>query len=134
VLTGRCACGAVGYTVADDFAVAYNCHCSNCRAMTGSAFLPWGEIEPQKLRFASGSDSLLVDGDPDGAHATRCAQCWSLLCWTVQHHDRAWLRVPYGTLREVPTLKPTAHMFVGSKAEWYEICDGLPQHDKYPWS
>jgi hypothetical protein len=31
-------------------------------------------------------------------------------------------------------LKPTAHMFVGSKAPWYEIRDDLPQHDEYPWS
>jgi hypothetical protein len=27
----------------------FNCHCSNCRATTGSAFLPWGKIEPEKL-------------------------------------------------------------------------------------
>jgi hypothetical protein len=26
-----------------------------------------------------------------------------------------------------------AHMFVGSKAPWYEILDDLPQHNEYPW-
>lgn len=30
--------------------------------------------------------------------------------------------------------KPTAHMFVGSKAPWHEILDDLPQHDEYPWA
>jgi hypothetical protein len=74
VLTGRCACNAVGYEVADEFVVAYNCHCSNCRATTGSAFLPWGEIEPEKLRVTNGTDSLLVDGDADAAHALRCGR------------------------------------------------------------
>jgi len=44
-----------------------------------------------------------------------------------------WLRVPYGTLNEAPTLRPIAHIFVGSKAEWYEIRDELAQHDEYPW-
>jgi hypothetical protein len=29
MLRGRCACKAVGYEVADEFVVAYNCHCSN---------------------------------------------------------------------------------------------------------
>lgn len=101
--------------------------------MTGSAFLPWGEIQPDKLSFSTGLDSLLVDGDADGFHAMRCGKCWSLLHWTVRHHDRMWLRVPYGTLDEAPTLKPIAHMFVGSKAEWYEIRDDLTQHDAYPW-
>ena len=88
MLRGRCACNAVGYQVADEFVVAYNCHCSNCRAMTGSAFLPWGEIEPEKLRVKKGTDSLLADGNAEAAHAMRCAQCWSLLYWAVHHHDR----------------------------------------------
>ena len=33
--------------------------------MTGAAFLPWGEIEPEKLRVTKGADSLLVDGDAE---------------------------------------------------------------------
>jgi hypothetical protein len=60
VLRGRCACNVVAFEVSDEFASAYNCHCSNCRALTGSAFLPWGEIEPEKLRVTKGADSLLV--------------------------------------------------------------------------
>jgi hypothetical protein len=39
--------------------------------------------------------------------------------------------VAYGPLEDEPTLKPTAHIFVGSKAPWYEITDDLPQHDEY---
>ena len=45
MLRGRCACNAVAYEVSDEFVAAYNCHCSNCRAMTGAAFLPVGRIE-----------------------------------------------------------------------------------------
>ena len=71
MLRGRCACKAVGYEVEDQFVVAYNCHCSNCRAMTGSAFLPWGEIEPDKLRVINGMDSLLVSGNADAASQFR---------------------------------------------------------------
>jgi hypothetical protein len=130
MLKGRCARNAVTYEVADEFVVAYNCHCSNCRAMTGSAFLPWGEIEPEKLRVTKGEDSLLLDGDPNGHHAMRCAKCFSLLYWTGYEGK---IRVPYGSLVDEPNLKPMAHMFVGSKAPWHEILDELPQHDEYPW-
>jgi len=82
VLRGRCACNAVAFEVSDEFVVAYNCHCSNCRAATGSAFLPWGEIEPEKLTVTEGTATLLLVGDPDGHHATRCETCLSLLYWT----------------------------------------------------
>jgi hypothetical protein len=131
VLKGRCECNAVGYEVSDEFIVAFNCHCSNCRAMTGSAFLPWGEIEPEKLRVTKGADSLILIGDAHRHHATRCEKCFSLLYWTGYEGK---IRVPYGSLIDEPALKPKAHMFVGSKAPWYEILDDLPQHDEYPWT
>jgi len=49
------------------------CHCSNCRALTGSAFLPVGRIEREKLTVTKGAESL-VDGDPDPAYEVRCAK------------------------------------------------------------
>jgi hypothetical protein len=72
-----------------------------------------------------------VIGDADCHFATRCNKCFSLLYWTGYEGT---IRVPYGSLIDEPALKPTAHMFVGSKASWYEILDQLPQHDEYPWS
>ena len=100
--------------------------------MTGSAFLPWGEIEHEKLRVTKGAGSLRIIGDSDTHHEVRCEACLSLLYWTTR--DGAYVRVPYGSLIDEPTLKPTAHMFVGSKAPWHQILDDLPQHDEYPWS
>jgi hypothetical protein len=72
VLRGRCACRAVTFEVSDEFLAAYNCHCSNCRATTGSAFLPWGEIEREKLAVTGGADSLAALGDPDGDQEMYC--------------------------------------------------------------
>lgn len=132
VLKGRCACKAVAYEVADEFVAAFNCHCSNCRAMTGSAFLPWGEIERDKIRLIADADSVLAIGDADAGRPVVCATCLSLLYWPVRSDQ--YVRVPYGTLVDEPTLKPTAHIFVGSKATWYEILDDLPRHDEYPRS
>jgi hypothetical protein len=78
-----------------------------------------------------GEESLILIGDPHGLQARRCGKCFSLLYWTGYEGK---IRVPYGSLIDEPSLKPTAHMFVGSKAPWYEILDDLPQHDEYAWS
>jgi hypothetical protein len=43
--------------------------------------------------------------------------------------DGTSVRIPYGTLIDEPALRPTAHIFVGSKASWHAILDDLPQHD-----
>jgi len=129
VLSGRCECKAVAYEVSDEFVLAYNCHCSNCRAMTGAMFLPVGYIEREKLTVTKGAESLLVEGDPDSELAWYCKECFSLLYWTSRD---GYFGVPYGTLIDEPTLKPMYHQFVGSKATWYEILDDLPQHDERP--
>jgi len=125
-LGGKCLCGAVQYTVADEFAYAANCHCSNCRRTTGSAFKPFAGIARAKLCIVKGDDKLMIFGDATG-HDAHCRCCGSLLYSLVR--DGAFVHVAMGTLVDAPSIRPTAHIFVGSKAPWYEITDGLPQYD-----
>jgi hypothetical protein len=131
VLRGRCGCQTVRYEVSDEFVVAYMCHCSNCRATTGSAFLAWGEIDRDRFHVTQGAESLARTGEPWADHEMRCTVCRSLVYWT---RDLVWVRIPYGTLIDEPALKPMGHMFVASKAPWYEITDDLPRYDAYPWA
>jgi hypothetical protein len=129
VLAGRCFCGAVRYAVADAFRYAMNCHCSRCRQTTGSAFKPMAGIERDKLAVTEGADKLLVYGD-DLHNNTLCRLCGSLLYSVVR--DGAWVHVTLGTLVDTPTIRPTCHIFVGSKAPWFTITDDLPQYDGFP--
>ena len=128
MLGGRCECGAVRYRVADEFLYAANCHCSNCRAGTGSAFKPFAGIEREKLELTDGADKLLIWGDASNNH-TRCAECGSLLYSVVR--DGAYVHVALGSLADAPSIRPTEHIFVGSKAPWFEITDDLPQRQEY---
>lgn len=125
-LEGACLCGAVRYVVADEFRYAANCHCSDCRKATGAAFKPFAGIEREKLELSAGADRVRRFGG-DNAHDVRCAVCGSLLYSVVR--DGTYVHVTLGTLIDVPTIRPTAHIFVGDKAPWFEICDGLPQFD-----
>ncbi len=127
VLAGKCECGAVRYRVADEFRYAANCHCSRCRAATGSAFKPFAGIEREKLELTDGGDSLLVHGEED-LNDTRCRLCGSLLFSVVR--DGAYVHVALGSLVDAPSIRPTEHIFVGSKAPWFEITDDLPQFEE----
>jgi hypothetical protein len=127
MLSGKCECGAVRYRVADEFLYAANCHCSNCRAATGSAFKAFAGIERNKLEVVDGQESLLVWGEED-LNNTRCAVCGSFLYSVVR--DGAYIHVALGSLVDAPSLRPTEHIFVGSKAPWFEITDDLPQRSE----
>ena len=128
VLAGKCRCGAVRYEVSDAFLYAANCHCSECRAATGSAFKAFAGIEREKLTITKGLDDLAVFGEED-LNDTRCGACGSFLFSVVR--DGAFVHVSMGSLGDAPTIRPTEHIFVGSKAPWFEITDDLPQFDEY---
>jgi hypothetical protein len=125
-LTGACMCRSVRFEVADAFRYAAFCHCSNCRRTTGSAFKPFAGIERAKLAVVEGEDRLLIYGG-ENAHDAHCAACGSLLYSVVR--DGAFVHVAMGTLVDDPAIRPTHHIFVGSKASWDTIADGLPQYD-----
>jgi hypothetical protein len=128
MLLGKCECGTVRYRVADEFRYAMNCHCSRCRAATGSAFKPFAGIEREKLEITDGEDALLVHGEEE-LNDTRCGACGSLLFSVVR--EGAYVHVALGSLVDPPSLRPAAHIFVGSKAPWFEITDDLPQFEEH---
>ena len=129
MLRGSCLCGACQYEVPDEFEYAMNCHCSQCRRATGSAFKPFAGIPRDKLRMVAGEDDTRQYGGGE-AFDIHCGYCGSLLFSSVRDHQYA--HVTLGTLVDTPSIAPAVHIFVGSKAPWYEITDELPQFEAFP--
>lgn len=127
-LAGQCLCGVARYAVADAFGYAANCHCSGCRRATGSAFKPFAGIERGRLEVTQGQDCLMIFGT-QANHDARCNRCGSLLYSVVR--DGSFVHVAMGTLTDAPTLRPSKHIFVGSKAPWFTITDDLPQYEEH---
>lgn len=123
-LKGSCLCGSIRYEVSDAFVFAANCHCSACRRATGAAFKPFARIHSKELLVTQGEGNFLTFGN-NQASDERCKTCGSLLFSRV---ERGFVHVAMGTLVDSPSISPTDHIFVGSKASWFTIADDLPQH------
>ncbi len=78
--------------------------------------------------ITEGADQLAVFGEENG-NDTRCGACGSFLFSVVR--EGAYVHVAMGSLVDAPTIRPTGHIFVGSKAPWFEITDDLPQFEEY---
>ncbi|WP_338719527.1 GFA family protein [Devosia sp. XK-2] len=130
MLRGSCLCGATTYDVEDAFDAAFYCHCSQCRRATGSAFKPMAAIRTGKLRLTKGEDALLIYGNPPDNHDVHCGTCGSFLYSVIAENGNT--HVAMGTLVDDPGVRPSFHMFVASKAPWYEIADDLPQFEGLP--
>lgn len=94
-----------------------------------AAFKPFAGIEIQKVQLTGSPDASFQFGDASG-HDAHCRTCGSLLYSSVRDHKFA--HVSLGSLVDLPSIRPSLHIYVGSKASWYEITDDLPQFLELP--
>ena len=76
-----------------------------------------------------GEHLLKVDESEEGYRGL-CDRCFSPLYDTVRGNTLA--HVQLGALSEAPERRPDHHIYVGSKAAWHPITDGLPQFEELP--
>jgi hypothetical protein len=129
-LQGTCSCGHVRFTVENTFEYAFFCHCSRCRIRTGSAFAAVAGIGIDKVQVTAGSDDLLIEGDCADGYGARCSHCHVFLFAAVR--ERKYMHVSLGVLDGTPNRLPDHHIYVRSKAPWFDITDTLPQYDELP--
>ena len=128
---GSCLCGQVAYEVSGPIGPVIMCHCSRCRKAGGSAFATNGIVAARDFRFVKGEEGLRYYTLPDGRHRVFCGNCGSAI---LSRRDALpdIVRVRMGTLDTPLGGTPEMHIFVASKADWYEIADDLPQHAERP--
>src|SRR5262245_40928756 len=128
---GSCLCGAVKYEVRGEFESAVYCHRSRCRKAGGSAFASNAVASAKDFVVVAGKESLKTFSTPQGVHRQFCGNCGSPI---LSRRDSApeVVRIRLGTVDTPLPHGPQAHIFVASKAPWWEILDKLPQHAERP--
>jgi hypothetical protein len=65
-----------------------------------------------------------------GSCDLHCGRCGSLLYSNIG--TGPYVHVTLGTLVDSQSIRPSGHVFMGSKASWHEINDPLPQYAEFP--
>ncbi len=125
---GSCLCGGVTFAVEGEPLRAYNCHCARCRKARGAAFASNLFTTADGVRLVAGEDLLASYKVPEARYFTTvfCRRCGSKM--PRVDRERGIAVVPMGALDDDPGIRPQRHIFVDSKAPWYDIADDLPQH------
>jgi hypothetical protein len=127
---GSCLCGALRYEIDGPFVDMVHCHCSMCRKHHGTPFATWVAAPLAGFRWLSEPSTLATYKSSERGHREFCRICGSVA--PMLESGMGMVIAPAGNLDGDPGIQPTKHMFVGSKAGWYPITDGLPQHEEYP--
>ena len=122
---GSCLCRAVVFEIHGKTTDIGMCHCSKCRKVSGVASNATLIVPREGLKWISGEDNLTKFALPDGWGPWRCAICGSPVPKLHPSGGAYW--VPAGLLDSDPGVRIKGHIFVGSKAPWYEIEGDSPQ-------
>jgi len=126
--TGGCCCGAVRYEIAGALTPVTYCHCSKCRrwhghvgAYTAADRSDFRLTEQRGLRWYAMSPVV---------RRGFCGECGSSLLW--DEDGKAKMAICPGTLDAPTGLVSKAHIFLGSKGDYYAMPDdGLLMLDAF---
>lgn len=129
-LTGSCFCGAVGYTIDGRVFAARSCHCSRCRKAFSAQASAYAEVEDGAFRFTRGEELVSRYVGEHGAGKAFCSRCGSMLCGIVDERVHG---IALGLLDDAPEgLVLDQHLFVGSKAPWEVLPEGVTTWEGLP--
>ena len=131
MLRGSCLCGGVRYEISGPLSYPLNCHCSICRKAHGAAFRSRARVKADDFRWTQGAELVTYYESSPGNHRGFCRVCGSPLLSRFDNDPRSY-GLPLGALDDDPGIKPGFHVFVASKAPWYDITDELPQFAELP--
>jgi hypothetical protein len=105
------------------------CHCSRCRKAFNSQASAYAIVEPKEFRWVSGESLLTTYESQQGFSLQFCSKCGSTLSGIYQNVIHG---VTLGCVNGDPKIKLGKHIYVGSKASWEVIAEGVPQFDEAP--
>lgn len=133
VIGGSCVCGEVAYEM-DPGALLrmINCHCSRCRRGRSAAHTTNLFVSLDGFRWLGGEMHVKHYKVPEAVRfaIAFCTRCGGKVPRVSP--EAGWAVVPAGALDTDPGMRPQAHIFVGSKASWFDIRDTLPQFAEMP--
>ena len=127
-LTGECFCGEIKYEIDGALFDARSCHCSRCRKAFNSQASAYALVNPSEFRWICGKEYLTTYASQQGFGLQFCKQCGSTLCGIYESEVHG---VTLGCLNDDPKIEIGRHIFVGSKASWEVIPEGVTQYQEH---
>ena len=130
-MAGSCLCGEVAYEL-DAALRMVNCHCSRCRHGRSAAHTTNLFAKLDVFRWTRGEKLVADYKVPEARYfgVAFCTRCGGEAPRVSR--ERGVVVLPAGTLDTDPGMRPRMHIFVNSKAPWFEITDDLPQFAEMP--
>lgn len=132
-IDGACHCGAIAFEAEVDPARVSICHCSDCQALSGSAFRTSVHAAKADFRLLKGRPKEYVKTGESGARRVQafCADCGSPI-YSAAPGDTPFYFIRAGTVRQRAQLAPKVQIWCQSRLGWLSGLDGIPRFERQP--
>lgn len=126
--TGGCLCGAVRFEMLGALTPVTFCHCSRCRRWHGHVGA-YTAVDRADFRIVEQRGLAWFASSPTVQRGF-CRECGSSLLW--DEAGEAKMSICAGTIDAPTGLVPKAHIYLGSKGDYYPVPDdGLLRREEF---
>ena len=119
-IDGSCHCGKITYEAEIDPDTVVICHCTDCKALTGTVFRVSAPAAANNFRITAGEPRIYVKTAESGAARAQafCADCGSPLYATSVGEGPKTYSIRAGTARQRDELVPRRQIWHRSALSW----------------
>ena len=121
-IDGGCHCGNISYEADIDPEKVIVCHCTDCQALSGSAFRTVAFVPESNFDLQKGSLKIYVKTADSGNKREQsfCPECGTHIYATSVGGDDRVLGLRVGTVRQRAQLRPRKQYWCQSALDWVE--------------
>ena len=132
-INGQCHCGEISFEAEVETALFGICHCTDCQALTGSAFNASVPVPAANFVLVRGNPNTYVKTAADGrkSQSMFCGNCGSRV-YSYSDSDPNIYRIRLGVIAQRATFSARGQIWRRSALPWVDSISLIPAHDSQP--
>lgn len=133
-ISGQCHCGEIAYEAELDPEKVCICHCTDCQALSGSAFRTVGMVPAETFKIVKGQPTEYVKVGDSGNPRVQafCGTCGSGMYATDTGDNPTAYNIRLGTADQRHALAPKFEVWRQSALQWLPENGQTEKFDQFP--
>ena len=129
---GSCQCGGVKYRLLSEPLMVVACHCRECQKLSTSAFSITAVVNADSVEFQGEMKEWRRTAESGNVNGAKfCPICGNRIYhFNPEEPDK--IKLKPSNLSDTSIIRPTVHVWVSQKQDWYTLPEGVAVFDRQP--
>jgi len=128
-IEGACYCGEITFQAEVDSDNVFNCHCTDCQTLSGSAYRTIAPSIEGTFEFISGTPKVFVKVAENGSRRAQafCSECGTPIYSAPDDDSSSVIGIRVGAIKQRDQLPPKSQYWCRSAQSWVHDLKLLPK-------